>query len=471
MKTFFYILLILSFTIIHSQNIVWLKQLDLSQYEYGYCITKDSSENIIISGAYQDTTVGNCDILVLKCAPTGDTIWHRQYDRYPIDFAVDLATEQNGNIIIASHHNEYSSEIPGLAKFSPDGETLWTRTYSKLEYYIIRGIVLDPFNNILACGASLDSPYTFISKFDTSGNLVWLRFYDWGRNGWQDFTDIVLDTTGNIIITGLLGATLDRGDLLIAKFNSNGDSIWTKRFSTGRWITYGKKITLDNRENIIASGIDTDGSMSYDCVIVKYSVTGSILWSRILNFQELDYNTGITIDRNDNIFISGDCGLPDQFDYFLVKFSPLGETLWTSFYNGGYDDNSGGITIDRQGNPIISGSSSNGANYDVVTIKYQGSSGIEEHTPFEAKAILGGLEIYPNPAKAVIRVRVPLSKKDATAIKIFDVSGKLIKEIATPGSQPRNYGMGETKISLKGINPGIYFLQLGTEVKKFLVVK
>jgi len=79
------------------------------------------------------------------------------------------------------------------------------------------------------------------------------------------------------------------------------------------------------------------------------------------------------------------------------------------------------------------------------------------------------LEVYPNPAKTVIRVRVPWSVKEQTDLKIFDVSGKLIKEIATPASQSRNDR--EIKITLNGISPGIYFFRLGKETKKFLVVK
>ncbi|MEO0114116.1 MAG: T9SS type A sorting domain-containing protein [candidate division WOR-3 bacterium] len=64
----------------------------------------------------------------------------------------------------------------------------------------------------------------------------------------------------------------------------------------------------------------------------------------------------------------------------------------------------------------------------------------------------------------MIRVRVPLSVKE---IRIFDVSGKLIRAIATPSAHTDN----EIKISLKGIKSGIYFLQLGTETKKFLVTR
>jgi len=66
------------------------------------------------------------------------------------------------------------------------------------------------------------------------------------------------------------------------------------------------------------------------------------------------------------------------------------------------------------------------------------------------------------------------------------VSGKLIREIASPAPLSKrqfrnNYATSSKKvlgrndkrieISLKGINPGIYFLQIGVEMKKFLVVR
>uniref|UniRef100_A0A7C6ECH4 T9SS type A sorting domain-containing protein n=1 Tax=candidate division WOR-3 bacterium TaxID=2052148 RepID=A0A7C6ECH4_UNCW3 len=77
-------------------------------------------------------------------------------------------------------------------------------------------------------------------------------------------------------------------------------------------------------------------------------------------------------------------------------------------------------------------------------------------------------EIYPNPAKTYCAIRLlPTADRQSAlgGLKIFNVSGKLIKEVALTGTDR------EIKISLKGINPGIYFLRLGTETKKFLVVK
>ena len=108
----------------------------------------------------------------------------------------------------------------------------------------------------------------------------------------------------------------------------------------------------------------------------------------------------------------------------------------------------------------------------VYVANYYGSSisvirdvtGIEESTKLDAISVMP--EIYPNPVKGVLCVRGPLSVKE---IKIFDVSGKMVEfeEKFTKSQEHKQ----EVRISLKGINPGIYFLRVGKETKKFLIVK
>jgi YVTN family beta-propeller protein len=92
--------------------------------------------------------------------------------------------------------------------------------------------------------------------------------------------------------------------------------------------------------------------------------------------------------------------------------------------------------------------------------------GIEESNTLNAISLTP--EIYPNPAKSFLAVRLPLST-DRQAIKIFDVSGKLIK-VLDKVTRAQSHKQ-EVRISLIGINPGIYFLKVGKETKKFIVAK
>jgi YVTN family beta-propeller protein len=95
--------------------------------------------------------------------------------------------------------------------------------------------------------------------------------------------------------------------------------------------------------------------------------------------------------------------------------------------------------------------------------------GIEESSMRDAERLTP--EIYPNPAGSYLAVRLPLSA-DRQMIKIFDVSGKIIKAVDNVIRLRRTQEhKQEMRIPLKGISPGIYFLRLGKETKKFLVVK
>ena len=96
-----------------------------------------------------------------------------------------------------------------------------------------------------------------------------------------------------------------------------------------------------------------------------------------------------------------------------------------------------------------------------ISVIRDNGTGIEEYFIPEVKPLTS--EIYPNPANSFFVIRCPLPVKE---IEIFDVSGKLIKEITFSSSEP--------KISLKGIKTGVYLLKIKAENKEFtqkLVIK
>lgn len=456
MKKFLYLLLILSFTIIHSQNILWIKRLDLPQNEHGLGVASDSSENIIIAGPAQNLSGTSSDVLIVKYNKFGDTLWLRQYDTVQVDDAIDLTTDPNDNIIVASYHYDLLTERPGLIKFSQNGELLWARMYPALENYMLDGVASDSRSNIIACGHHWTRPQAVIVKCDTSGNPIWTRFHNWASS--TEFWGIVLDTAENIIITGLLTYGPDSNALLVAKFNSSGDSIWTQYYTTGRWITHGTRTKLDNAGNIVVAGYDGDGHNSYDGLIFKYSPNGTMLWNRFLNFQAVDLPSGIAIDAHNNIFISGTCGNWDSLDYFLVKYSSSGETLWIRFYDAGSDDGSGGVVVDSQNNPIISGSSSNGTNYDILTIKYSGSSGILDSTNAHRTGNNSFNIKFSNPINRLSKILLQIKKSNYYKIVLYNTLGEVV-EIIYQG----HLSKGEYYFPLSLNRTGCYFLRVESE--------
>jgi hypothetical protein len=83
-----------------------------------------------------------------------------------------------------------------------------------------------------------------------------------------------------------------------------------------------------------------------------------------------------------------------------------------------------------------------------------------------SKMIDNKINIYPNPARGFFTIRVPQSA-DRSEIKIFDVMGKVIKEIATPSARNDNI----VRVSLEDIKDGVYFIKAGDQTRKIVVNK
>jgi hypothetical protein len=136
------------------------------------------------------------------------------------------------------------------------------------------------------------------------------------------------------------------------------------------------------------------------------------------------------------------------------------------FYYRGFTDSTGVITFNI--NPIISDSV-----LITVTsqncIPYEGKCVVRANTDqsiqSQAQFQIEKFKVFPNPARSVVWVRVPFS---ARRIKIFDVTGKTVKEIA-------GYGGGELRITLDRLCPGIYFVSSESEteiqIERLIVVK
>jgi len=114
----------------------------------------------------------------------------------------------------------------------------------------------------------------------------------------------------------------------------------------------------------------------------------------------------------------------------------------------------------------------------VWVCKYTGT-GVEEIAS-PRLAMTSNVEVYPNPARSVVRVRCPFSVKE---IKVYDVSGKLIKTLDKVDSR-QNTEYREIRWNLRDENKkrvanGIYFIELVAEqenekireIRKITIVK
>jgi hypothetical protein len=235
----------------------------------------------------------------------------------------------------------------------------------------------------------------FVAKIDPSGSTLIYSTY-FGGNGDDVGTGIAVDASGQAYVTGRTASSnfpttqgayettySDYTDAFVAKLNSSGSALIYSTYLGGSGYDVATGIAIDPLGNAYVSGYNyaqgfptTPGAYQtvsngpYDAFITKLNPSGSALvFSTYLGGTSNDYATGIAIDSNLNVYVSGQTlsnNFPVQnalqpasggfYDAFVAKLNPTGSALIYSTYLGGSDwEAAFAIALDALGNAYVTG--------------------------------------------------------------------------------------------------------------------
>jgi len=244
---------------------------------------------------------------------------------------------------------------------------------------------------------------------------IWSKIFGGGNDDLAN--SVSVDSSGNVYITGYFGSsTINFGggtlnnaggsDIFLAKFDSNGNHLWSKRFGKSS-DDLGSSVSVDSSGNVYITGyfdsstINFGGGVlsnagSYDIFLARFDSNGNHLWSKRFGGGNDDLANSVSIDGPGNIYMTGwfesstiDFGggaltnaNAGSRDIFLAKFDSNGNHLWSKRFGGSSDDLGHSVSVDSSGNVYGTGSffgsnvnfggcplSSTGG-YDIYLIKY-----------------------------------------------------------------------------------------------------
>ena len=322
-----------------------------SSSDKGNDISLDNSGNIYITGETSSFGEGDEDAFIVKYDSSGAQQWNTTWGGTSQDIGEGIAVDTSGNVYITggtSSFDEGSGDV-FIAKYDSSGAQQWNTTWGDVSADQGFGIALDSSGNICITGRSNSDP--FIAKFDNSGAQQWNS--TWGGNVGSD---IVVDTSENIYITGSFGGY--GADAFITKYNSSGAQQWNTTWGDENEY-YGNGIALDNSGNIYISGyIYNTSSTITDIFIAKFNSSGTQQWNTTWGGDDEDYGNDITLDNSGNIYITGSTysfGV-GYGDVFIAKYNNSGTLLWDTTWGGGSVDQGHGIALDSSSNIYITGS-------------------------------------------------------------------------------------------------------------------
>ncbi len=184
---------------------------------------------------------------------------------------------------------------------------------------------------------------------------------------------MAVDRNGNVIVTGAAGEG-GAADYLTIKYSAEGLALWTNRFdgpAGGEDAVRG--VTLDRDGNIFVSGNSSvlPASSSFtEIVTIAYASDGTARWTNRFGGGTV---TALTTDGAGDLYLGGYFGAGSGSDYMVLKFSNAGALRWTRRYDGPAQgvDIAAALAVDDGGTAWITGFSvgSNGL-YGYLTLRY-----------------------------------------------------------------------------------------------------
>jgi uncharacterized delta-60 repeat protein len=389
------------------------------------------------------------------------------------DGAVGVTSDNLGNIYVTGPSRDNVTQNDYITiKYDSAGNQQWLQRYndSGNQDDVPSALVIDNLGNVYITGYGEDSlgdiGYVTI-KYNTNGVQQWIAKYNNGPYYYEDEASaMAIDNVGNVYVAGYsVGLNTDR-DYATVKYNSNGIQQWVRRYNgPGNDWDEASAIMVSNTGYVYITGYSFNADNNEDIATIKYDTNGVQLWAARYNDPNDydDYAYAIAVDGDENVYVTGASNTWFYSHSTTIKYNNVGIQEWVENYSGSgnLNDFTFGIVVDNQENVYVAGWTYNlGTNYDAITIKYTQSSSVEENqSPIFVNRY--PFEIYPNPAKDYFIARFPF-KSQCQTLKLYDVTGKIVKEVKSVQSG--------TRISLDGIKNGVYFVQVGDMTKKEKVV-
>ncbi|HET7630450.1 MAG TPA: hypothetical protein VFK03_03685, partial [Candidatus Saccharimonadales bacterium] len=189
--------------------------------------------------------------------------------------------------------------------------------------------------------------------------------------------DVVKTSDGGYAITGYTNKA-GNNDMLLAKYNSAGDLSWSKTWG-GAYDDTGYSLVQTSDNGYVITGYTSSyGTGSYDMFLVKYSSSGSLLWSKTWGGINPDYGYSLASTSDGGFVVTGyTLTASASYDTFLAKYDSAGNLAWSKAWGGPSDDFGRSVIQTSDGGYAITGYtlSFGAGGYDMFLVKFNSSGG------------------------------------------------------------------------------------------------
>ncbi|BDS15207.1 SBBP repeat-containing protein [Aureispira anguillae] len=365
---------------------IWAKAITGNDDQHGYTITSDQSNNIYVTGHYQDTTDFDPDTTSYIHAPysylgsyflakydsDGNFKWMHGMPEHSGEFGHPVATDLQNNVYTVSTYQVGGNDDIRIRKRDSAGTLLWTKSIGGSEDDEAHSITVDDAGKLLITGAfqndvDFDPSYSGTHIQSSYSRYIGLNLVFWPS-------------------------------IFVLKLDANGNFIWV--YSDERENSKGYAIATDRNNNVYAGG-----RSGYNALLIKLNSNGLEHWRRTTYtstaiYSDYAYKSGVATDSLDGVYTIGNfkgaCDIDPEashhvlnsasstdFDFYICKWSPIpcspaSSSIDVPLCNGSYTSPSGkytwqssGVYQDTVWNALLCDSIITINLYDPLSLPYQ----------------------------------------------------------------------------------------------------
>ena len=479
-------------------TLIWATSFGSTGIDIPHSVVTDNNNNIILCGYFSNTcdfdpsagvtartSNGGRDAYIAKYDQNGNFQWVVTYGADSLDDAFSLDVDTQGNVYwtgvmegtVTVGTTTFTTQVEDVVfgKISPLGQILWVKQVGGSGIDEGSGIIVDNNGDLIHTGyfqttvdfdpnagvsnlTSSGSFDTYFGKYDTSGNLIWMKKIggpgvDIGAPG-----GITIDNLNNIYIAGNAGVNCDYDpnagtvthimngttDWFVAKYDNNGNHILSFTVG-GTGQDQAHRLTTDNQQNIYVTGwfrisanFNPNGTAltltgnctggGHDGYIAKYNSSGVCQWAK---------QFGGVVNGTDQLTLGTSVKLLNQQQ---VVFS------------GRFHGNNAFASI-----PLSPTTNSNGASDMFICLLDSNGNYQSVLTAIDFNEQMSAFKIYPNPTSDFIFIN---TQNQIKGVSIYNVVGQKMES-----------KLDNNKINVSNLVNGTYFIKITAQTGSFQTSK
>ena len=353
---------------------------------------------------------GKSDAFVVKYDAAGKLQWAQTFGAAREDVANGVAVRGDTVVVVGNFadelkigeydHKAVGSDDAFVAAFDTKGAVQWLWTFGGIDSDGANAVAPAPDGGWVIAGSYSDAldiggwhlkskghTDALLVKLKASGDVEWIKSFG-GRYD-DTLLHVACDANGNIYVQGhfqdkadfggapLVAAGGSDNDVVLAKYDTNGDHVWSQRFGNAFNDVAGG-VAVDPAGNVTMVG-SFDKSISFgasddhpslgeaDAYIARFTTDGKLVWARTFGAEKEDVAWGVAADDAGNTVTTGwfqgsvDFGKGGALaskgnkDVFVIKLDQKGTPLWVDTWGDHDHDQGRGIALDAKGNVVVVG--------------------------------------------------------------------------------------------------------------------